>query len=295
MSHNPFFGVIGEESKESDYQIGSGLEIPRAGMKFQDKQIQYNQKDVSGVSCTLHGAIGAFSDLTGYVFPLDERKALWEEALKLGADPEIGWYTNRAVDLVRKHVNKDQKKVSTFRVSVGSEQFFMALRLGYSVVVSHRGNSKYNDDKNDGILEGLEFGNTTYGHCLRISYSVGDEFELLVNNYVSHPGTYKNIYKVPSDHLKKLVANNVFFPSGYIFTEDFAHQMIHKDNVPIWATVSWEKALKKGIIDASSEPLTEIGDYFIEKTLFDCGILNKKEGGITLARWVVALDRMNQL
>lgn len=288
MNKLQYFGVIGEQTKETDYQLGEELEIPRARMKFQDNKIQYNQKEVSAVSCTIHGAMGAYSDLTGYFFTLDERKELWKEALELGADPKVGWYTNLAVDLIRNHINKDTEKVSTFRVNIGSEQFFRALRLGYSVVISHRGNAAYNADKSDGILDGTAFGSTTYGHCLRMTYSVGDEYELIVNNY---KGSDTNLYKVSSAHIKKLIENNVFFRDGYIFIEEFEQKV----KIPVWATESWEKALKKGVIDEQDDPEQLVGSLLLEDTLIDAGVLSQSVGNISLVRWIVALDRMKQL
>lgn len=289
--HDPFYGVIADDFNETDYQLGGSIDIPRAVQSFEDTKIEYNQKEVSAVSCTIHGAMGAVSSLTGYKFGLEERKTLWEQALKLGADPNVGWYTSRAVDLVRKHFNRNGKHVTSFKINVGSEDFFRALRLGYRIVVSYRGNFDYNKDRNeDGILDGTYFGRTTYGHCLTISYSKGDEYELMIDNY--HGIRKHNVYKVPSANLKKLISNGVFFRACYVYVENYEEK---NSNVPIWALQSWEKAIKKGVVNEKDDPMKVVMGSAMEETLVKTGVFKKSEEDVTLVRWVVALDRMGLL
>jgi len=213
-----YFGVIEERVSDSDW-LGADIELkcaPKGTSSFLlNGATQYNQKDVSPVSCTVHGAMGAYSDLTGYKFSLDEREEIWQEALNRGADPDVGWYINSAVDLVRQWVNANlPEKVSSYRLRVGSNDFGMAMRLGYSPVVGYRGNQLYNLDKSDGVLNDTEFTDTTYGHCIRTNYSVGDEFDRMVDNY---PYNNINLYLVPTINWKKLVLNRVFFEHAYIY------------------------------------------------------------------------------
>lgn len=216
---DPYYGAI-EQYDERDYLIGSIDQIPRAkyGTKsfFKTGATQYNQKDVSPTSCTVHGAMGSYSDLTGYKFQLEERKEIWEEALNRGADPNGGWYIQSAVKLVAEWVNKNcEQKVSYYRIPVSSGEFLQAMRLGYSPVIGYRGNKTYKLDRDDnGIIDNIEIGETTYGHCLRANYSIGDEFDRMVDNY-PYRGT--NLYLIPSSNWGKLVKNSVYFINSYIY------------------------------------------------------------------------------
>lgn len=293
MNKDPYFGVIGIDARDTDYQLGADVEVARASHKYQDNEIQYNQNEVSTVSCTIHGAMGAVSDLTGYVFTLEDRKALWAQALELGADTKVGWYTSRAVDLVRKFYNEKfpAKTLTSFRTGIGGAEHGKMLRLGYTAVISHRGNSQYNSDKNaDGILDGVSFGSTTYGHCLREAYSPGDPYDLYINNY---KGANKhNVYRVPSANTAKLVANRILFSDCYFFVEAYEDKT---PDVPIWAKASYEKALAKGYITADTDIFAVVADPVAEDLLVKTGTLSKAEGNLTLIRLIVALDRLNRL
>ena len=201
-----YYGAI-EGTSEEDYLLGGGFNIPTANRKYSG--VQYAQYDVAKNSCTIHAAMGAYSDLTGYIFPTEERKQLWNMALDLGATNEIGWYINKAVDLIRGY----KKDVISFQVSIPSPELFEALDKGYSVVVGYRGNAAYNTDRLDGILDGYSFGTSTYGHAVRITKH-GEEYELLIDNY---PDSGHNTYKINKSNLGKLVSNRVFFSYGYVF------------------------------------------------------------------------------
>jgi hypothetical protein len=161
--------------------------------------------------------MGAYSDLTGYKFPIEVRKELWQEAVNRGADPSKGWFISSAVGLVREWVNKElTDKVDYYRLDTGSYDFGMAMRLGYSPVIGYRGNKLYNIDRNDGVLDSTEFTDTTYAHCLRTAYSIGDEHDMVIDNY---PYRNINLYYVPTINWKKLADNNVFFKSSYIYVK----------------------------------------------------------------------------
>jgi len=214
-----YYGVIEEKISERDWLMGEDFEIPRAPKGTSSFMLngatQYNQVEVSPVSCTVHGAMGAYSDLTGYKFSIQERAEIWQEALNRGANPELGWYISSAVDLVRQWVNENCPiKVSSYRIDVGSFEFGMVMRLGYSPVVGYRGNRLYGLDRMDGILDGTEFVDFTYAHCLRTNYSIGDEYDRIADNY---PYRSTNLYRVPTRNWKKLVENNVFYKSAYVY------------------------------------------------------------------------------
>jgi hypothetical protein len=101
--------------KETDFVLAK---VPKPSILFAQNNIEYNQNEVSKVSCPIHSSITALSSLTGYRFTLEERKELWQKALALGANPNVGWNLSSAIDLVRKYWNGKQKQqVLSFRVT----------------------------------------------------------------------------------------------------------------------------------------------------------------------------------
>lgn len=233
-----FYGVISEQTSEHDFIVGADQDIPKAKKSYSG--IQYNQKDVSSVSCTIHGAIGAVSDLTGYTYSLEERKALWDEAIALGAS-SIGWYINKAVDLVKKRAKFD---LQYHRVTLGSRPFFDALDKGYTIVVGYSGNTEYNMDRNDGVLDQVSFGDSTYAHCVRMTKS-GRDYELIVDNYDYRKS---NTYKINKDNITELVSNGVFFKSGYFYVNQGTMEQL-----PEWGEEAWAWAKKEGLLSDESE------------------------------------------
>jgi len=219
MSRDQYYGIIEEKYDDRDY-LASDFDIfPRAPKGtdsfLKNGATQYDQTEVSKVSCTVHAAMGAYSDLTGFKFPLEARKEIWAEAINRGAN-EIGWYTNAAVKLVREWVNANcDTKVDFYRMKTGGNLFGIAMRLGYSPIVGYRGNMTYNIDRNDGVLDSTEPLDATYGHLLRTAYSKGDEFDIIIDNY---PYRNTNIYLVPTSNWKKLVENKIFYENAYIYT-----------------------------------------------------------------------------
>ena len=228
------------------------LNLPEPSNKFTD--ITYEQDEVSNCSCTLHGALGALSDLLGTKFSLEDRKALWERALALGAQEGLGWYVDKAVKLIRDFAREKGHDILYFRVMLGSEEYEDAIKKGYSVVTGFRGNASYNQDISDGVLDGINFTDLTYGHCLRLTEMVVNPInESVVDNYpLSRPKS--NIYRVNDLKLKDLRANGVFFNSGYVFANRKDFETI---NVPDYAKTACKKAKEKGIITKSfNEPVT---------------------------------------
>jgi len=229
-----YYGCLGTGEETRDF-LGAEIAFPKAPKTYSG--IQYNQKDVSYVSCTVHGAMGAYSDLTGHEFTLEERKAVWKEALELGANPDVGWFIKDAVKLVQ----KTMEDVNYFRVSLNGIDFREALEQGYSVVCGYRGNKDFGIDfKEDGILDLKDLGVTTYGHCIRISQ--GEEpgmYDIVIDNYLGRPKY--NVYKIPEENFKALVANRVFFKNGYVYV------MSKQLDAPVWAQDAWAWAIDKGI------------------------------------------------
>jgi hypothetical protein len=286
MDDLDFGSTVGE--KETDY---SPKLIPKPFFTYADNEIQYNQKLVDAYSCSIHAVAGVISDLTGKSYSTDELKKLWEKALILGATPGLGWSLSGAVDLLRKEWNKtNEKKLLYFRVDRNSQKFWEGARMGYSFAVAYRGNGTYNKDKNDGQLDGTNFGLTNYGHLIRVAL-VGDYLVVTgkdltaIDNY---KGITHNTYLIPVDHWDQL-AN--FFPSAYFFTGEDEYRKLNDayQQLPSWAEESWEKL--KHIFDEPT-PGKPLNIDQVQWTLHKLGYIEKPTEELTQARWTVILNRL---
>lgn len=290
-----YFGVVNDEHPDTDFEIAGGvLNLPHAESDYFDKKITYQQTEVSPVSCTVHGSIGAVSDLTGYTFTLDERKKLWASALAQGADPKVGWSISKAVDLVRKYwlTQHPDQELMTFRILMASDDFFMALDKGYSLVCGFNGNAAYNTDRNDGILDNVNFGHASYGHCLRITKDAAEQvYTMVVDNYPQY--TNPNTYKISKDHLVKLWQNSVFMQGAYVYVSKKTFDAMNDTPaIPLWAQGAVDRAKKAGVITEQTNLNQQIGTKDLEDIFFSAKIFTAKEGSVSLIRLLVAMDRL---
>ena len=76
------------------------MDLPIPRKTYQDTKIAHQQGEVGDNSCTVHAAMGCVTDNTGLDWTLSQRKEVWAEAKKRGADPKWGWYINKTTDLV---------------------------------------------------------------------------------------------------------------------------------------------------------------------------------------------------
>jgi hypothetical protein len=294
-----FYGIIAEKENEDVYRLGAEIiDIPKSPFKYSDLKVQYNQNSIGRYSCTLFGSMGAVSDLTGKVWSMQDQRDIYDQSLKLGLDPNQGWFISDAVDLIRKNYFRIyNQELLSFAVDVDSELFYDALTKGYSVVMGYSGNKDFNIDYKDGILDGTSFGTGTYGHCVRMTQTDVDIYEMVVDNYL---GRDPNTYKIKKANLKDLVKNKVFYKKGYIFVikKDFEELNLTSGffaNVPLWATVSVEKAIKAKLITTKSDLNEIVGTNALEEILIKLGVFTKAIGSVSLVRWIVALDKLGRI
>lgn len=197
------------EVSDRDYLLwGDSIQVEIQNRPYADDTIfEYNQNEVGAYSCTIHGAMGAVSDLMNYKYSKEERKALWNKAIDQWASETQGWHFYKAVDLVRKEWNaKNKDQIISFRLPYG-DTFYEALNRGHSLVGGYRGNSKYNLDASDWTLGWTDFKPSTYGHCVRLRKGIK-----VVDNYL---GKKSNLYTI--ERMDDLIANKVFYDEFYIF------------------------------------------------------------------------------
>jgi len=286
--YDGFYGVIAEQYDERDFIFGGDLIIPDTKHKFEEFKIQYNQKTVSKMSCTVFGSMGAVSDLTGYTFNLGTAKGIWEEAKKLGASDTRGWYISSAVNLVQKRYNELYPKdtVSYYRVQLCSEEAIEALNKGYSLVVGFSGNRNYTNDKNDGVLDGTDFGATTYGHCVRL-YKSGDKY--IVDNYDGQ--VLFNIYQLKD--LNTLVDNSVFFKNAYFYVKD--NELKEAENmgkISPWAREAVKYCIDNNIATVWDNPQEIVTSVDAERMYRRAGIIKSFSGkGLSKERLAIIIKK----
>lgn len=283
-----------ERTDERDWTLAGGLiKLPTPPHSFAENQIQYSQREVSPVSCTLHSMIGAISDFTGYKFSVAQRKAIWAAQIEDGASEDWGDYLDHAVQTARSVINSwgILPELVYFRVVNCGADFWRALELGYSVATGYRGNANFDSDfLADGVLDGTKFGSPSYGHAIRITLDPDDPdtLNLVVDNY---PERKYNIYKVKRATFEKLWANGVFFNSGYFFaTREAFIDPLRK--VSDWAREAVEAAVAAKIATQWDDPQAPITSSELEHILHNLGILTAIEGYLSKERAIVALKKM---
>jgi hypothetical protein len=298
MKHNPFYGVIEERIDDRDYMIGGEVPLPTPENRFQG--IEYNQVPTSPVSCTIFGSMGIISDITGNVFDKKEFDFLWKKALELGANPNVGWYGNLALNLCVKYWNgklsphfNSTNKIKSYRVNMFEEfeKTIETMKKGYSLASGYRGNRDYNNDAwgdGDCILETTNLVKTTYGHWIRMFMQETDNRVYVCDSYKGRPC---NVYSI-SD-LKSLVKNRVFFRNAYYAIT--ANSKI-ENKVSDWAKEAVEWCTKEGIATKWDNPQDIVADYRVELMYYRAGLLKEYTGrGVSKERMAVILYRNHSL
>jgi len=213
-------GVIEESYSAADFRFHTELiegpeMIKEIWPVFWKNKITYHQPDISFFSCTVHAAITNVSNIFWYKFSIDERKELWNLAKKNGAKEGVGWYTNSAVDLVRKRWNKKNKNrlVYSFMVEFNSNDFWKMLEKWYIGTWSFSGSRKYTLDKYDNCaidtVTENNYGPIRYWHA--INFVLGEDKKTLyvIDNY----NKYKcNVYKLINyEQIEKYIHRYVYF------------------------------------------------------------------------------------
>ncbi len=242
------------KENNTDYEIVGDTtdildKIPLARNRFNG--IQYNQLDVSPVSCTVHGAATALSALTGITFTTEQRKAIWEQMKADGTGREAwGGYVESAVKKWADWWNTSfpDNQVEYARVIMGSTQMYTLLSKGYVIDMSYRWTNGYNEDwiydsivnqQWDNDQEKEEYGALSDGgHCLALMesdiYKIKTYNILNIDNYISSPSRIKNnIYAIDKNVIPRLVDNNrrIWNQYGYVFyfKQDFEDANIEVD------------------------------------------------------------------
>lgn len=279
-----------------EWMAGEGSEIPTPRFKFEDKKIQYNQKKAKHQNgCTVFGNLTALSALTGYEFSRTEQDEILDIAVKRGLNPNWGWITAKATDLVREYWNArfPDNKVITLREHVFGATWNKLVDKGYQYVVSAQLTTPYwNDVFSDGELDYVPDERGYYGHVFS-GYEKNKDLQVMVENY--YGGKKFNTYEVEGWEFKELHSrlreNKVkYLPANYffVFEDDFKAANNGELKVSTWA----EEAVKKySWVFDDFIPKREVNMERFQHVLNKLGLL-KEVGVMTEERVCVLLDRL---
>ena len=205
--------------------------------------INYNQKTQLWWKlrdfCTVIAPLWSISSLWNIKITDEQLEDLWQFAVKNYGYKEWVWnYTQTWLKCVTKWWNKEYptKQVEYKRTTLFSEAEKNARGKNYEIIVSYKGNSKFNKDRDDdGIVEWKEFGKTTYWHVSRL---VKDD--KIHNSYL-----WREYNTFSIKYLKDLLDNWYFYNNVYIITKKKMSQE-EKDNLTIREVIkigisNWER------------------------------------------------------
>jgi len=213
MEQQWFYGAIHKEDPR-DYKLGgdTGIEIPEA---FNTETHEYNQLEFSKIFwnnlCTLYWPTGSLSDLIGRFIEWADREELCKKRTSEDDwDASIGGYWVVWVNCVRHWWNDANPNNQIRQFNLTKEQFMEALIKGHRPIIGYRGNSAYNLDASDGVLDSVDIWKTTYGHFTTVKFIDG---EFVVDNY-KWVKTH-NTYKIAD--FEAFIDSDITFPSYYLY------------------------------------------------------------------------------
>lgn len=208
--------------KKTDYILTEWLLDSLPTLYNQDEIIfQYNQwtQDRSKKSCTLFSPIWAVSSLFNIEIPLSVIKDRDAESYKNWRMKDSWRYVALWVDHITKCRNesefwKKHWKVAYYSIELKNDDLVQKiLAKKYSICTWFQWNQKYNNDKNDWILEWTSFWAPTYWHAVQSIRSINTAPARIQDNYY---WTAKfNIY----DIAHKFSEISCFYERWYVLTK----------------------------------------------------------------------------
>ena len=153
------------------------------------------------------------SDLLGRELTEKERGEVVKARISMpDFDPAVGGWLVEGNNCVRRWYNAafPNDQIHQIALDAGGAKFMEALTKGYRINIGYRGNSEFNRDAADGVLDGTSFSDTTYGHSTTVKL-VGNH--VVVDNYKGVKP--KNVYSI-KDFSGFVKGGNVF-PKAYLF------------------------------------------------------------------------------
>lgn len=192
----------GDGAKVTDFIMTEWLLDALPTLYQQDEKIyEYNQfsQSWSKKSCTLFSPIGAISDLYNVEIALDTIKEWDADSYNHGRRKWEWWWLQLGVEHICNCWNnskywEEYGKVAYYSIDIRDNKLVKwVLDKRYTICTWYNWNAKYNNDKNaDWILNGKEFGASTYWHAINLIWWI-DTPSRVKDNY---KGSKYNIYGV---------------------------------------------------------------------------------------------------
>jgi len=216
---------------ETDYLLwwDNNLEIP---VNRNKNNYFYNQGKLKRTrnACVLYGNAASLWYTMDYEFSEKELLEIVDLAEKEYWWKEDKWmYISKWVDCVRNYWNKKfpDRKVKTFRMTIGDENFAQALRNNYRIVVWYRTCWVYYiDSQDDWVIQWERFTDFHWWHCVSCIYK---DWIYIEDNYE----WTKKYNEYLNNKIAKLKDSWTFFPSAFIYLKEETMTDTIKDNIDL--------------------------------------------------------------
>lgn len=258
-------GCLGLWDKPTDYILTEWLLDALPTLYQQDEIIyQYNQwtQSWSQKSCTLFTPMGAISDLFNVEIPLKVAEVWDTNSYSKGRVKDSWWYVAMWVDHICKEWNNSEywKKywqVAYYSIALKDNALVKwILDKRYTICTWYQWNSKYNNDKNDWVLNWTEFWAATYWHAVGAIWWINSPARIKDNYYKT---AKYNIYDVEHEFSEI----SCFYDRWYVITK------VAEDNLERIKKLNKMKSLILNWIPVNSELWHETGSEFHRVKLHD--------------------------
>lgn len=194
-------------------------EIP-SQIRYEYNQLEYSRQ-FSAFLCTLYAPIGILSTETQTFIEATRRRTLCDLRTKMpDFDRSYGGKLVEWVNCVRRWWNakNPDETISQYAVNIHSEEFDELIQKWHRVNIGLKGNSKYNLDISDGVLDSTNIGKTTYGHSTTIRKLNNAIFKwtYVIDNYcweMKH-----NIYGFKD--FQSFIDSGLVYETAYVFLKN---------------------------------------------------------------------------
>lgn len=270
-------GCLGIWESPEDYVLCNGDSdlLPKL-YKKDEIRYEYNQYKYqwSYVSCTIFAAVWMASDQTNYQFSYDEIKEIDDSSYDNPKYPHVrkrgeGWYVKYAVDHVQTRWNnkpelvKKYGKLAYYRISKYDDDILeWVIDKLYTIDWNYCPTAAYNQDREDLMIDGTNFGYNTNWHSVDVIKKSGQRS---VKDSWSRPE--RNIYGLK--HKLSEITN--FWQYFYVYTliNDWAEEDIKRLNEM--------KALTVRMIEDNSSMWHMSNDWAYRTKLHDMNEAHRKK------------------
>jgi len=246
--------IEGDIVNDTDYMMGTSnpLVIP---LNLNTQNYFYNQWVLNRTRnwCVLYANAASLGYLMNYEFSEKELLEIIDSAEKDYWWKEDLWmYFSKWVDCVRHYWNNKypDRKVKTFRTTIGDDNFTIALKMNHRLVVGYRTSTEYyKDSQDDWIISWEEFNDHIGWHCVSTLLSSEDSIStqdwiLIQDNYTWSKKF--NIYY--NNKIEKLKETGTYFSSAYIYLKEKTMEETIKENIDLeWAKEMFDKWYWNGL------------------------------------------------